>query len=230
MQECGSFLKNGTRIAAETLSEQPFGGRGGGGNGMGKPDWGEVKNAYITGKESLQKLAEKYEIPIRTIKDRSSKEKWVEQRKNFRTDVAQKSSQKTAKKEAKRLAKLRDVAENVADLIQKDVEQMIKQREKRRTVTPEDVKMIKDLTVALKNIADVMRDVYDIPTIREKLLQLKYEDYKKMLAEMENNNEDGIIVLAETLEREEEADEVEGNDEGTAEAEEDHLESATEAD
>lgn len=119
-------------------------------------DWGEVKNAYITGRESLNKLAEKYEIPLRTIKDRSRKENWVEERKKFRTEVAQKASQKTAKKEVKRLVKLRDVAEDVADLIGQDVERMKKLREKRKSVTPEDVKMIKDLTVALKNIADVM--------------------------------------------------------------------------
>ena len=80
-------------------------------------DWGEIKNAYITGKESLNKLAERYEIPLRTIKDRSRKENWVEERKKFRTEVAQKASQKTAKKEVKRLVKLRDVAEDVADLI-----------------------------------------------------------------------------------------------------------------
>ena len=70
-------------------------------------DWGEIKNAYITGKESLNKLAERYEIPLRTIKDRSRKEKWVEERKKFRTGVAQEASRKTAKKEVKRLVKLR---------------------------------------------------------------------------------------------------------------------------
>lgn len=46
-------------------------------------DWGEIKNAYITGKESLNKLAERYEIPLRTIKDRSRKENWVEERKKI---------------------------------------------------------------------------------------------------------------------------------------------------
>lgn len=195
-------------------------------------DWGEIKNAYITGKESLKELAEKYGIPLRTIKDRSSKERWVEERKKFRTDVAQKASQKTAKKEVKRLVKLRDVAEDVADLIGQDVERMKKLREKRKNVTPEDVKMIKDLTVALKNIADVMRDVYDIPTIREKLLQAKYNDYKRILAEMEKAPEDSLIVLAETLERVEEDDmeEMDKDDGGAAEGEEGNLEPTAEAD
>ena len=194
--------------------------------------WGEIKNAYITGKESLKELAERYEIPLRTIKDRSSKERWVEERKKFRTDVAQKASQKTAKKEVKRLVKLRDVAEDVADLIGQDVERMKKLREKRKSVTPEDVKMIKDLTVALKNIADVMRDVYDIPTIREKLLQAKYNDYKRILAEMEKAPEDSLIVLAETLERVEEDDmeEMDKDGGGAAEGEEGNLEPTAEAD
>ena len=174
-------------------------------------DWGEIKNAYITGKESLNKLAERYEIPLRTIKDRSRKEKWVEERKKFRTGVAQEASRKTAKK---------------------DVERMKKLREKRKNVTPEDVKMIKDLTVALKNIADVMRDVYDIPTIREKLLQAKYNDYKRILAEMEKAPEDSLIVLAETLERVEEDDmeEMDKDGGGAAEGKEGNLEPTAEAD
>lgn len=181
---------------------------------MDERDWGAIKNEYITGKESLTKLSEKYKIPIRTIKDRSRKEKWVEERKNFRTNTAQKASQKTMKKEAKRLAKLRDVAEDVADLIGEDVEKLKELHRKRKSITPEDVKMIKDLTAALKNIADIMRDVYAIPTIREKLLLEKYKDYKKMLEDIEKE-EGGVIVLAEPMEREVEEDE--GNLEAAAE-------------
>ena len=156
----------------------------------------------------------------------------MEERKKFRTGVAQEASRKTAKKEVKRLVKLRDVAEDVADLIGQDVERMKKLREKRKSVTPEDVKMIKDLTVALKNIADVMRDVYDIPTIREKLLQAKYNDYKRILAEMEKAPEDSLIVLAETLERVEEDDmeEMDKDGGGATEGEEGNLEPTAEAD
>ena len=120
----------------------------------------------------------------------------------------------------------------MADLIGQDVERMKKLREKRKSVTPEDVKMIKDLTVALKNIADVMRDVYDIPTIREKLLQAKYNDYKRILAEMEKAPEDSLIVLAETLERVEEDDmeEMDKDGGGAAEGKEGNLEPTAEAD
>lgn len=193
---------------------------------MDERDWGAIKNEYITGKESLTKLSEKHKVPLRTIKDRSRKEKWVEARKNFRTDTAQKASQKTMKKEAKRLAKLRDVAEDVADLIGEDVEKLKELHRKRKSITPDDVKMIKDLTAALKNIADIMRDVYAIPTIREKLLLDKYKDYKKMLEEIERE-EGGVILLAEPIEREEEECE---NIAGDRAEEKDHLETAAETD
>lgn len=193
---------------------------------MEKRDWGAIRNEYITGRESLEKLAKKNEIPVRTIKDRCRKESWVEERKKYRAQVAQKASQKTAKKEAARLAKLRDVAEDVADLISEDVERMQELHKKRKIVTAEDVKMIKDLTAALKNIADIMRDVYDIPTIREKLLLDKYRDYKKMLEGMEQE-EGGAILLVDILE-EAEAD-AEGN-EGTAGEEADTLAAAAETD
>lgn len=61
-------------------------------------DWGEIKNAYITGKESLNKLAERYEIPLRTIKDRSRKENWVEERKNSAPALHRRHPEKRRKK------------------------------------------------------------------------------------------------------------------------------------
>ena len=161
---------------------------------MEKRDWEKIKGEYITGRESLKTLAERHDIPLRTVKERSSKERWTEKRKKFRTDTAQKAYQKTAKKEANRLAKLQGVAEELAALIEIDVEKLKEMHGKQKNITEEDVKMIKDFTVALKNIAEVMRDVYAIPTIREKVLLEKFEEYRKSLKDMEKE-EGGIILL-----------------------------------
>ena len=114
-------------------------------------DWTAIENEYVTGKISLQKLSEKYEIPLRTIKDRS--------RKGGQS----------------------------------------------KTLTESDVKMIKELTVALKNIADVMRDVYGLPTIREKVLLEKHREWKKSIKEAEKVT-GGVIFLPEVLEVVEDAD------------------------
>lgn len=183
---------------------------------MAKRDWNAIKTEYITGRESLQKLADKHEIPLRTVKDRSRKEGWTKERQNYRTEIAQKSIRKTAKKELKRLEKLRGAAEDVADLIKEDIEQLKEMHRKREFLTEADIKMIKDLTIALKNIADIMRDVYAIPTIREQLMLDKYEDYRKALEEAEAD-EGGVILLADILEKEA-AENGESAMEATAEA------------
>ena len=72
-------------------------------------------------------------------------------------------------------------------------------------LTESDVKMIKELTVALKNIADVMRDVYGLPTIREKVLLEKHKEWRKSIKEAEKVA-GGVIFLPEVLEVVEDAD------------------------
>ena len=168
-------------------------------------DWTAIENEYVTGRESLQKLGEKYDVPLRTMKERSRTQKWGEKRKNFSTETAQKSVQKKRDKEVKRLEKLKGVAEELADLISEDVEQLKKQHQKRAMLTESDVKMIKELTVALKNIADVMRDVYGLPTIREKVLLEKHKEWRKSIKEAEKVT-GGVIFLPEVLEVVEDAD------------------------
>ena len=192
-----------------------------GGFGVNKRDWMVVKNEYITGRDSLQKLADKHKIPLRTIKDRSAREKWVEGRKNFRAETAQKAVRKTMKREVSRLVKLQEVAEDVAELIKEDIERLKELHKKRQHITESDVKMIKDLTAALKNIAEIMREVYAIPTIREKIMMDKYEDYKKTLEGLESGF-GGVIILPDVAEREG------GTDEGAGK--ENCLEAAAETD
>ena len=150
-------------------------------------DWTAIENEYVTGKISLQKLSEKYEIPLRTIKDRSRKGEWSRKKKEFCANTAQKARQKIMKKEAARL------------------EQLKEQHGKSKTLTESDVKMIKELTVALKNIADVMRDVYGLPTIREKVLLEKHKEWRKSIKEAEKVT-GGVIFLPEVLEVVEDAD------------------------
>ena len=157
-------------------------------------DWTAIENEYVTGKISLQKLSEKYEIPLRTIKDRSRKGEWSRKKQEFCADTAQKARQKIMKKEAARLEKLKGVAE-----------QLKEQHGKSKMLTESDVKMIKELTVALKNIADVMRDVYGLPTIREKVLLEKHTEWRKSIKEAEKVT-GGVIFLPEVLEVVEDAD------------------------
>ena len=70
------------------------------------PNWKKIKAEYVRGGISMQKLADKYGVPIRTIKDHSRKEKWSELRKEACTIATQKMVQKTADIQADTVAKM----------------------------------------------------------------------------------------------------------------------------
>ena len=93
----------------------------------------------------------------------------------------------------------------IKEVLTRVVEQLKEQHGKSKTLTESDVKMIKELTVALKNIADVMRDVYGLPTIREKVLLEKHKEWRKSIKEAEKVT-GGVIFLPEVLEVVEDAD------------------------
>ena len=61
-------------------------------------DWVKIKNDYVNGGGSCRKLAEKYNIPYSTIRDRSSKEKWKKQKDENRSKTVAKAEQKTIEK------------------------------------------------------------------------------------------------------------------------------------
>lgn len=61
-------------------------------------DWIAIKNEYVTTSISYRKLAEKYGIPFSTLKCQAMKDKWFQQREQYRHKVETKS---IAKAEAK---------------------------------------------------------------------------------------------------------------------------------
>lgn len=67
-------------------------------------DWLKIKTEYINGDISYRKLAEKYEIPFPTLRDRAVGEGWSDQRNNHRNTVVKKTEQKIAEKTSEALS------------------------------------------------------------------------------------------------------------------------------
>jgi hypothetical protein len=59
-----------------------------------KPNWDKIRNEYITTTIGQRPLAAKYSISFSTLKDRANKDKWYEQRQDYRNKVATKAEQK----------------------------------------------------------------------------------------------------------------------------------------
>lgn len=143
--------------------------------------WNAIKTEYITGEISYRKLAEKWGVPFRTLSYRASEEGWKKERDKYRDTVATRSLQivatKASSENANRLLKLQEAADNMGKVIAEifdDSKQFNRyivatsdgpeEREYRKY----DTKAIKDLTGAMKDLASVLRNIYDIPTAQEK--------------------------------------------------------------
>lgn len=69
-------------------------------------NWNKIRNEYINGHISYDKLAKKHKVSIQAIKEKGAKEKWVAQKKEQQAKIRQKTDQKTIDK----------IAENESDL------------------------------------------------------------------------------------------------------------------
>jgi len=182
------------------------------------PDWNAIKSEYITTGISYRKLAEKRGVSFRTLGDRAMREKWTEERNKYRDSVGkrtvQKVREKTASSAAKKLVKLQQAADSLADVIDgvfEDADQfhrhIIQTRDGDtwdadcRTMEKVDTKAIKDLTGALKDLAYVMRNIYDIPTVQEQTAmdmaakRLQLDQQKADLGDADEDNT-GVVELA----------------------------------
>ena len=119
------------------------------GKKAGKPvrDWIRIRNEYISTDIGLRGLAEKHNIPLTTLRDRSRREGWVAMRDEQHHEIAQKTAQKTAeivaKDEAGRVSRLLRIADRLMDKTERALDELdqlaVKHTEKvKTTVTAKD--------------------------------------------------------------------------------------------
>lgn len=85
-----------------------------------KVNWDKIKNEYITSRISYRDLAEKYNVPFQTLRDRAVKEKWFAKRKDFRNKVGTKTEQKQEKIAESRAEVLEDIEQKILE-VERDV-------------------------------------------------------------------------------------------------------------
>ena len=170
-------------------------------------DWTAVRAEYVTTDIGLVKLSEKYGIALATIKRRSAREGWVEERQKRKDkavdQVMQNVIQSDTERVGKKLEGLQATAESLAALIQVRIGDAWDVREAQAAIggvlTDEDTKVLKDLTTALKGVTDIMRDVYAIPTIKEGIDLERWEREKTTAT---GGNDGGVIFLPPVMEEE----------------------------
>lgn len=194
---------------------------------MPKPDWNSIKSEYITTDISYRKLAEKRGVSWRTLAERARREGWPAERSRYCNTVVVKTVQKTATKQssanARKLDRLQQAADSMSEVIAGifgDGEQFNRYiiteglgdgatKVEERQYKKIDTRAIKDLTGAIKNLAQAMRNIYDIPTVHEQsAMDLAVERLRldQMKAAAITNDVDtetgGVVEIAPVLEDE----------------------------
>lgn len=173
-------------------------------------DWESIKTEYITSNISYRKLADKKGVSFRTLSERAAAEKWREQRKacqdKVREQTVKEYSKIAAKENAKKLVVLQKTADKVGTVLS-DVVNRIDKEFSEAEVGALGTKTVKELTGALKDLAYVIRNVYDIPTSREQQELDIANERLKLDKEKANNGgadekETGVVLIAPVLEDE----------------------------
>ena len=179
-------------------------------------DWTAIKAEYITGTISYRKLADSWGVSFRTLSDRALREGWKEARDKHRNNVVEKTVQKVASRKAtttaNKLCDLQEAADNMGRVIAEifaDSEQFHRHivteglgmgatKVEERQYKKVDTKAIKDLTGAIKDLAAVMRNIYDLPTAQEQAaMDIAAERLRldKAKAEAEQNTGDDEVKV-----------------------------------
>lgn len=137
-----------------------------GGECLARNDWNALRTEYVTTDISLPKMHEKHGTSLSALKDRCAKEGWVAAREEYRAEVGQRVVRKAVDAEVARLEGLQENASLVSTLIHMNLLNLANAGLD-DGVTEDGVKMVKDLTAALKQISDVMKDLYMIPVKKE---------------------------------------------------------------
>jgi hypothetical protein len=148
-------------------------------------DWDAIKQEYISTNISQRELAEKYGVSVSSLGKRCASEGWSGLRKKFRKKVEKKTMEKISRKKACELAKIGDCADKLVRLIDDSLNDTATVRQTIVKIVPSeddedeaeveeyclqklDTKYLRQMTAAMKDLMEILRDVYGKPNTVER--------------------------------------------------------------
>lgn len=165
-------------------------------------DWIKIRNEYISTDIGLRGLAEKHNIPLTTLRDRSKREGWVAMRDEQHHEIAQKTAQKTAeivaKDEAGRVSRLLRIADRLMDKTERALDELDQLTVKRTEKVKTSVSAKDDDGKPIRR--EVEREIVDLQTVqaiidRKGLQQIanSAKAIKDILSATEAENDSGSL-------------------------------------
>ena len=136
-------------------------------------NWNKIKAEYMAGGTSYRKLADKYDVSIRSLQRRASKEKWVDLRQQTVDKAAAKIIDAVSTQQARRYQRLQDVTDKLLDKLEGIVERVCLEE------------MVLD-KYAMKQITGALKDIKDIQSIKS---PIDLEEQKARIAKLQHDAE-----------------------------------------
>lgn len=151
-------------------------------------DWTKIKTEYITdSKSSYRKLAEKYDVPFTTLKDRAKREGWAKLKTQTQHDIVTKTIDKDIDKKVDRATRLMDVTDKLLVKVEEAVELL--------TITSvvADKSTLRQISGALKDIKDI-QGIKSDRDIREQ--EARIRNLEKQAKESDDKPNEITITIA----------------------------------
>ena len=140
----------------------------------GKYNWQKIMALYITGNMTYRELAKQEQVNQKVLERRAKEEGWVNARKEYRRQTAQKAVARSQKADVKKLAALMSAADKLCGILELAVEdpkafyRYVVQVGDWKTDCVEfprpDMKAMKDAATTLRELTASVRDLYDLPS------------------------------------------------------------------
>ena len=192
---------------------------------MAHVNWEALRAEYMTTETSLKKLAQKYDVSLSRMEVVSSTEKWVQARRAYRRQIAEKALLENETREVDRLTRLMTTTERAIGVVEnalRDPQQFnryivkkserysasgtkgeagqpaMRQWEEEQVFNKVDTKALKEMTAVLQELSAMVRDFYDIPTASERearVLRREQLELQKQRADAGESGVDQIEVV-----------------------------------
>lgn len=153
-------------------------------------DWNAIRAEYLAGGTSYRKLAEKYQISLKTIEYRAKKEGWAKQRAQLEGKIRAKTDSDVVKKSVKKSVKINTVADKMLERLF-DI-----------TESPEfndfSVKEIKEMSIALKGIKEIKGEKTALDK-KEQKARIKNLEKQAASGVQIDENDYGVAKIPEIL-------------------------------
>ncbi len=131
-----------------------------------KYDWGKIEQEYVSGKMSMEKLAEKYHVSISTFQKKAIERNFTEKRRIYAEKVKEKALARAQARDARTLGNLGSALDKAARTLNKYVndEDTLFGRVsvsvdglKEYRVKKLDTKALRDMTAAMREVSAAIK-------------------------------------------------------------------------